>query len=369
MANVTTWPVNDRTQMGASMTERFHRGRGDRLDPSLWPRWALWSMVAALAPGLSLADTTTTLDGQFGTGQENGCMHISAFYYRVDCGYTSQRKPLNTTGPQWPWVGPTSNSAYYARDRREARPDYTPAVGDLRQPPWTTARVTVDTGATSAVTDDLISAEFLVGPGARNLATRIEAGTGRPLRVVESWSELRHTLAPTQASSATPNAAGGIDYVIGAKGFPAQLCRRGAPTDCFPSARAVLLRSGAQGEHTWEQASPVSIARGRFIGDNAGATTVAVFNGYRCEDSAGGNECRTSPMVWGGRSKPGFDNLVLRVTTDGSGRVMDLQGYWTQEFHLAGGPARLAVAATEPNSWLGGFLDLTQRTSFSGAAH
>lgn len=342
-----------------------HAGRGFSRPAAL--KVAALVAIGVLGAAGAVGAGTTTLDGQFAS-QENGCLHVAGFYYRVDCGYTDERKRQNASGARWLWVGPTSNPVYYAPEALEARPSYTPVAGDSRRALWATAQVTVDTGGTATPADDRIAADIRIGPGARNVATRIDQQTGQSIRVVESWSALRHTLAPTPVTGATPNAAGGVDYVIAARGFPTRLCRREAPADCFPSANAVSLRAGAEAENTWSNASPMSLGRGAYLGDNPGATTTAELTGYRCVDSAGGAECRASPLVWGARPNPGFDNLLLRVATDRDGQVSRLQAFWTREFHLGGGPARLALPATEANSWLGGYVEFDRRRNFGAGS-
>ena len=56
---------------------------------------------------------------------------------------------------------------------------------------------------------------------------------------------------------------------------------------------------------------------------------------------------------------PGFDNLLLRVRTDGGGKIRSVEGFWTQEYYLEAGPASIDVPEGHDNSWQGGFLSLT----------
>ena len=67
-----------------------------------------------------------------------------------------------------------------------------------------------------------------------------------------------------------------------------------------------------------------------------------------------GSDCLSSNVVWGAGEDPGFDNLLLRIVTNGAGQLVSADGYWTQEL-------RVAFSDTQPgdNSWLGGTLSLS----------
>jgi hypothetical protein len=66
-------------------------------------------MMALMAvPPLAIAtgdqySVTTNLSGTFNNPQENGCIHVSLFFNRVDCSYSHRRLQLN--GRPIPWVG------------------------------------------------------------------------------------------------------------------------------------------------------------------------------------------------------------------------------------------------------------------------
>lgn len=322
---------------------------------------AVWLLLSFTAPAALSRTEKAILDGTFSRAQENGCLHVSAFYYRVDCGYSADRKPLNKTGQPWPWVGPTINAVYYAPNHPESVPEYVPTIGDDRRAPWLIGTIEIDDRGSRSPGDDRISGEFLIGPTARNVVVRMDPASRRPVRVVESWERLTAVFPATPVNSAVQNSAGGFDYVIATKGFPARLCRHDSPEDCFPSASAAPVSAGAQAEGGWQQISTASLNRGTFLGGNAGATATATFTGYRCVASIAGNDCTTSPLVFGARSKPGLDNLLLHIATDNRAHIIAVIGFWTQEFRLDGGPQRLAVPAGEANSWFGGVMELRPR--------
>ena len=66
------------------------------------------------SPAVWPESVTTTVSGTFNRSQENGCVLVSAFYYRVDCSYNHHRKKLSEKDALW--VGPTANPVYYQRN-------------------------------------------------------------------------------------------------------------------------------------------------------------------------------------------------------------------------------------------------------------
>lgn len=330
-------------------------------------------LAAALAWPLAAGARAveTVVSGSFNSSQENACIHVSIFFYLSDCSYTRSRAEL--AGQALPWVGPTVNPVYYAPGSPHATPDYTPVPGDDRIAPSLGGTLVIDDHGTRDGGDDSIAGTLVVGPAARSLVANVNelAGgpAGRPPRAVISWSEVTHTLAPTRVSSATRNAAGGFDYVIGSKGFPERLCRVADPADCFPSAQAPKTTDGQKAEAAWAAPARIGITRDSAMDGNEGARTTAVMAGYHCTDNRGGITCPSHNVVWrnteepapGARNlseAPGFDNLLLRVVTDARGRVISVRGFWTQEYRIDAGPDAFQVPAGHDNSWQGAYFEL-----------
>lgn len=212
-------------------------------------RWAGLALAAVAAAGAGTAtarEVATAVQGRFNSSQENACIHVSIFFYLSDCSYA--RSHAEIAGQALPWVGPTVNPVYYVPGSPHSAPDYVPVAGDDRIAPALSGTLTIDDRGTRDGADDRIAGRLVVGPAARSVVANVNelAGgpAGRPPRAVISWSAITHTLEPTPVSSATRNAAGGFDYVIGSKGFPARICRAADAGDCFPSARAPKTTDG-----------------------------------------------------------------------------------------------------------------------------
>ncbi len=314
----------------------------------------------AVSPQGLAERVTTALGGTFNNGQDNACIQVSLFFYLADCSYARSRAEIG--GLSLPWVGPTVNPVYFAPDSPHAVPGYTPKPGDDRIKPAMSGTLTIDDRGTPAGGDDLISGALKVGPAARSVVSNINSQAGKPPRLVEKWQAIHHTLVPTPVNFATHNDAGGFDYVIGERGFPALLCRKADPADCFTSAYAPKTTDGTSGQGIWAAppADGIGVERDSvWGGGNPGATTTAVFEGYSCADDSGGRECPHANVAWGSdHEDPGLDNLLLKVVTDGKGRVLSVRGFWTNEYHIQGGPASFQVPTGHNNSWQGGYLQL-----------
>jgi hypothetical protein len=304
-------------------------------------------------PEVALAgEYTTTLSGRFNSGQENGCLTVALYIYRLDCQYRS-RKDLD---PPRPWVGPHDGAAYFSRGSADADPARPIGTPDRRVALAGDAAVTIDDRSTEDPGDDLVRAVFSVGAAARVVTTRVGRKTGGTLRAVESWSRLTHVMATTAVSSASAAPDGTTVYLVGQRGYPGLICRDGGTMDCFPSAAAPAVSLAARASGRWEDTARAPIGRADYLGSNTGASTVARFVDYRCRDNAQGRECASSPILWGNRAKPGLDNMLLRIVVTPHRSVQSIEGIWTHEFTIVGAPARLGIPEDQPNSWLGGFL-------------
>ncbi|MBN8280166.1 MAG: hypothetical protein J0M16_06130 [Gammaproteobacteria bacterium] len=317
------------------------------------PRHLASPALAALCllPLATSAGTTSTrLAGTFNNGQDNACIQVSLFFYLADCSYARSRASVG--GQELPWVGPTVNPVYFAPDSPHAVPAYIPKPGDDRISPALTGTLAIDARHLEANGIPTVC----VGSALDILQA------GRPPRLVEKWQAIRHTLAPTAVDFATPNDAGGTDYVIGKRGFPTLLCRKADPADCYTSAYAARTTDGPAGEGTWAAppADGIGVERAPvWGGGNPGATTTAEFVGHSCADQSGGNECAHANVAWGSdHEDPGLDNLLLKIVTDKRHRIRSVQGFWTNEYYIQGGPEAFQVPEGQDNSWQGGYLQL-----------
>ncbi len=314
----------------------------------------------ALLPAALAATSTTAVAGTFNNSQDNACIQVSLFFYLADCSYGRSRAVIGDQA--LPWVGPTVNPVYFAPDSPHSVPGYAPKPGDDRIKPAMSGTLTIDDRGTADPADDRVSGALTVGPAARSVVSNINSQAGRPPRLVEKWQAIHHTLAPTAVDFATRNAAGGIDYVIGKRGFPTLLCRKADPSDCYTSALAAKTTDGPAGEGNWDgpPADGIGVERSAaWGGGNPGATTTAVFEGYSCADDFAGNECAHANVAWGSdKEDPGLDNLLLKISTDRKGRIQAVKGFWTNEYYIQGGPPAFQVAPGQDNSWQGGYLQL-----------
>lgn len=295
---------------------------------------------------LSAAQILNPVAGSL-SASENGCNYITSFLFGTDCTYGA-----DGTGT---WGGPGFIGAYYEAGSPEASIYYAPASGDGRIAPQFTGQVIIDDNNTAGNgSDDVISAIFTVGPAARNIYT------GNASQAVESWTSLTHTLAATAVDSATANAFGGFDYIIGLQGLPTLICAAANPSDCYSSGDAPPTGSFNVG--FWSGPSPIGVERNANQGGNAGAATTAAFSGYGCAATVA-TDCTVSPFVWGGGEDPGFDNLLLRIVTNSAGAIVSADGFWTQEWQFSGFGAPLG-----DNSWVGGTLQFVQVVPLPAAA-
>lgn len=293
-------------------------------------------VMVGLAPGAQAAAVQTSVTGSLGKG-ENACLSIYNVLFGQDCSYANDRPALIG------WMGPVLVGGYYEAGSQGDNVGHLPTAGDGKIAPTLAGTVTIDDGGTPGDgADDTVAAAFAIGPAVRNVAT----GNGR--RTVERWESLTHTMAATGVSSATANAQGGFDYVIGLQGFPQLLCLDIYPDRCFGGEH-----DPASSGTDWAGPEPggIGIERNANQGGNLGAVTSATFTGYSCADNSSGADCTGGLMVWGAGESPGFDNLLLRIATNAAGHVVDASGFWTQEF-------RISSSETQPgdNSWHGGTL-------------
>ncbi|MEO7387287.1 MAG: Ig-like domain-containing protein [Gammaproteobacteria bacterium] len=341
-------------------------------------------IVAAGSLGLSVQATAVTtvyeIDGTF-ANTEGSCTQITFQLGGGDCTF-GRNRPAASTG----WFGPLFGGGHYQQDGVKDQTTYvptngaynavsdsfTPAVDDGKYAAPVSGTFSIDDNGTAGdATDDRISANFTIGNMARNVAT------GQATRAVQRWSTMDHVMLPTAVNATVANGAGGVDYVIGSRGFPAPLCNESDSTDCFPSQNASSVftdyDSNDQARSLWNQISAggIGIERGGLLGDpafvavqpppspptgNLGATSTATFTGYTCSQNNGSvNDCLVSNIVWGAGEPAGFDNMIMKISTNAAGAITSALVYWTEEYFIgAFGPP-----PNYDNSWQGGTFMFT----------
>lgn len=346
----------------------------------------------------------------------NGCNNVVVGLTNNDCSYAKTRSP-----PSPVWQGPSFAAAFYPRNGSGDDIDHVSVPGDGKLSVSLSGTVTIDDKGTPDGADDSIAATWTFGAAAFNVITN--AGD----QAVERWDSFVHTLADRTVDQAIAQPGGGFRYVIGARGIPTPevLTVAGTPGDTFPSENAPGS-TGSVGfwDGTAAGVNPASARTGierspgfgafgvgQPLTPNAGATTTGVLVGYSCTDNAGDNDCTANDAVFGNsgpwyrnedgtvltpteadpsfgncvddldndgtggtdeadpnctgpNSRPGFENVVLVLTTDGDGAITAAQALWTREYVVLAGPS-IGSDATgtygTDNTWIGG------RFSFTGA--
>ncbi len=324
-------------------------------------------IFAAGALGLSLvasgpasaAATTYVIDGTF-SGVLYACTQITFAFSGSDCTYGRNRPAANGT-----WLGPLFGGANYPKDSAQSALTYLPTSGD-NVPQGSSAQANFipatpdgklnapldgelsidDNGTPGDPTDDIVSGSFTIGALARNVPT------GQFTRAVQQWTTMDNTLVPTpvNATATVANGAGGVDYVVGSRGFPTPRCYRYNAANCFPTEDSVPDFADARFWGPLPPAGSVGIEASGLLGDpafvpvqpppliptgNVGASTTATFTGASCATNNGASDdCAVSPLIWGGGEDPGFDNLIMKISTNNSGQITSALVYWTQEYFI-----------------------------------
>lgn len=336
-------------------------------------------MVAVIATSMGMvtgagaAEMSTIVTGSM-ANSVNACTNLVMLFNLQDCSYAATRYPAAGQG----WTGPYFSSAFYGKgSAADGNTGYNPSPGDGKLSMAMTGTVTIDDQGSADPADDAISATWTFGAAVHN------AATGNADRAVESWDSWTHVMAATPVSFATANASGGFDYVIGSRGAPTLLAAKGDAADTFASENTSASPLAMQ--DFWSTAGSTDLALAQRIGiersagygnsgdivlqPNIGGQTTASFTGYQCLDNPGDNDCSTSELLFGSSlasgsltSPPGFDNLILVLSTGADGLLINARAYWTREFRINIGPG---IGNDPPaqfltdNSWMGGTFTFT----------
>ena len=332
--------------------------RGEGSAAGIFAAGALGLSMVASGPA-SAALTTYNIDGTF-SGVLYACTQITFAFSGSDCSYGRNRPGANGT-----WLGPLFGGANYPEDSAQSALTYIPTSGDnvpqgssaqanfipatpdgKLDAPLDGALIIDDNGTPGDPTDDIVSGSFTIGALARNVPT------GQFTRAVQQWDTMDHTIEPTPVNptATVANADGGVDYVVGSRGFPTPRCYRYNAADCFPTENTVPDFADARFWGPLPPAGSVGIERSGILGDpgftpvqpppliqtgNVGARTTAIINEGSCVTNNGASDdCAISALIWGAGEDPGFDNLIMKISTNSSGQITSALVYWTQEYFI-----------------------------------
>jgi len=182
--------------------------------------------LASASPVLAVT-TTTPVTGSMGPTQE-GCPQqvATTVVAGENCMYDGGPSSVPDATPFGEVTGSYLQITYYdsvatpaSFQRSAAGALYTPTVGDGKISQKITGTVTIDDGGDGFGVGDLIGFTLtLTSPGGGAIVRNYLSSTNS---VVDKYDSMTQTLAPTAATSATANTAGGFDYSIGSEGFPA----------------------------------------------------------------------------------------------------------------------------------------------------
>jgi iron complex outermembrane receptor protein len=271
---------------------------------------------------------------------------------------------------------------------------FVPAFGDAKIQQRITGNVTIDDNDTPANgADDRISfALTLRSPGSGDVIRWLG------VNLVDRYTSMTQTLTSAAVASAVANIQGGFDYVIGSRGFPPLLLFNAPGND--PSNGRTIGSVESGGSFTvpdrdplrWAEwpaggtlisaGPPIVLTQGVGFGsleNNLGVRTVGNVTNVGCVDPvpppATGN-CTNSkisfaPIYRGPNNAPGggvtaedagWDQLLLRVSTNAAGRVIAVAGFDVQEsqnFGLNAACGSDPGATITCNTWTTGYFTLS----------
>ncbi|MBL8225037.1 MAG: hypothetical protein JNM50_06885 [Chromatiales bacterium] len=315
------------------------------------------NLLGAAAPAYAV---TTPVIGQLGSTIQT-CLQLLTVSVSdgENCTYGGSVGPGFPIPPAGEEIGPTSFGYYYSSATKPEAWDnartFVPTVGDGKLNAKIEGTITVDQVGASP-TDHLISFSLTISDPNGGKVIRILNA------VVERFDTVTQTLAPRKADSASSNSQGGFDYVIGTAGFPSRLTANnmtaceGQAFGTFECAASFTVGPDTNKWANW----PGSAGLGSLEG-NLGAKTTGTVTGLECTAGPGaaagavGTVCSTNHTAWnpvvngpnstGGGSSPtergaaedvGWDQLLLKVSTDANGFVTAVEGFDVEEYRVFG---------------------------------
>lgn len=214
---------------------------------------------------------------------------------------------------------------------------------------------------------------------------------------------MNQVLAPTVANAVTPNGSGGFDYVIGTEGFPSVRTYADATVASCLGAAFGFVECGHS--FAFQVADPnfwggTSVAGLGGLEGNFGAKTTGTVVNLQCIDGSSttsgveSNDCRDSQVLYspwvigpcavqggctlkegqvgavrGSAEDVGWDQLLLKVSTDASGNVVSVAGFNVDDYRVFNNTRcgdntdGSGSYSTLCNSWTSGYFTLTRSDS------
>jgi len=274
---------------------------------------------------------------------------------------------------------------------------YAPSVGDGKIEQVISGSVTIDDGGNGFGADDLISFNItLTSPGTGSIV-RVYSGSAG----VDKYDSMTQVLAPIAANFATPNGSGGFDYIIGSEGFPTVLTY----SETGPCLDAAFGYAECGHSFSFESLDPdfwngTSLAGIGSLESNFGAKTTGTVANLQCIDGSSttsgveSNDCRDSQVLYspwvlgpcavqggctlkegdvgavrGSAEDVGWDQLLLKVSTDAAGNVLDVAGFNVDDYRVFNntrcGDNTAGTGSYNPtcNSWTSGYFTLARSSA------
>jgi hypothetical protein len=240
-----------------------------------------------------------------------------------DCSYNNSFTEPDVD----PWVGPDRSSGFYASTLANGNWVTEPTPGDGKVAPPVQANLTIGGG-------NVVSGTIVIGPVAIN---NFSAGPGG--RGEDSWTSATITLAPKAADSINGNV-----FVIGSAGYPPYLQAANA-SDHFPSETGADSNNSSIGPDVLWWAGPAAIGITNVEGNTGttGSMPNAAVVGWTCNDVDGNPSTGACASASSFRGRVDFENILLRITTDGANNPVAVEGFLVQ------GGAGVANPFTTPN--------------------
>ncbi len=320
-----------------------------------------------------------------------------------NCMYDGGPSSVATATPYGEVTGPYNHIAYYDSVATPAafqttvvglgRVVYAPSVGDGKIQQVITGTVTIDDGGNGFGADDLIGFNITLRSSGTGSIVRVYSGSAG----VDKYDSMTQVLAPTVANSATPNGSGGFDYVIGTEGFPSVLTYAEAG-DCLGAEFGFaecghIFSTPPVDPDFWNGTSAAGLGS---LESNFGARTTGTVVNLQCIDGSSttsgveSNDCRDSQVLYspwvlgpcavqggctlkegdvgavrGSAEDVGWDQLLLKVSTDAAGNVVGVAGFNVDDYRTFNntrcGDNTVGTGSYSAtcNSWTSGYFTLT----------
>ena len=354
------------------------------------------------SPMATAATVTTLISGRMGVTQETCLQAVTINVVDGEnCMYDGGPSADAGLVPTGEVTGPYSQIAYYDSVATQAaftattdpvapfaRTLYAPTEGDGKIQQVISGSVSIDDNGNGFGSDDLISFTVtLTSPGSGAIVKIYGAS------VIDKYDSMTQVLMPVAASSVIANGSGGFDYIIGSEGFPDLLTFKQAG-NCLGVAFGSVecphsFNIGVDPDY-WNGTSLAGLGS---LENNLGVKTTGTVVNLACIDSAPGlesNDCLDSEVsynpwvngpcdavgggctlkegavgaVRGSAEDVGWDQLLLKVSTNASGNVIAVSGFNVEDFRLDNqtrcgdndDPGATGTYNAVCNSWTSGYF-------------